>query len=275
MRILTLALPLAGLAAGALACGGEDAMQQTPTPVPAIADITTEQWTRLADRRLFFGHQSVGGNILDGVAEVLRDHPEIPLRVIETADPAAMRGPGLYHARIGKNGEPETKLASFKQIAAAGMGEGGTAMVKYCYVDVTGRTDPVALFESYRREVDSLRAAHPGLTIVHVTLPLETDWGEYFHWKRVIRGQLTTHRELNFLRQRYNERLRETYGGREPVFDLAHLQSIGADGKVRTVRYRRTRVPILAREWTYDGGHLNEAGRRRIAEAFLATLASL
>lgn len=250
-------------------------METTPRPAPSFGEVTTAGWERLASRRLFFGHQSVGGDILAGVDEVLREHPSIPLRVIETSDPSRMREPGLYHARIGENGKPATKLASFVQLASTGVADSGTALLKYCYVDVEGDTDPIALFEEYRRAVDALKAANPGLTIVHVTLPLQTDWGEYFHWKRVIRGQLTTHRELNWIRQRYNQRLRETYGGREPLFDLAHLQSIGADGTVRTVRYRRSRVPILAREWTYDGGHLNEQGRRRIAEAFLATLASL
>ncbi len=250
-------------------------MQQTVQPAPSFADVTPAEWSRLAQRRLFFGHQSVGGNILDGVAEVLRDNPAIGLRVVETDDPSQMTAPGLYHARIGKNGAPDTKLASFSRIAGTAMADSGTALLKYCYVDVTGGTDPAALFAAYQREVDAMKAAHPALTVVHVTLPLETDWGEYFHWKRVIRGQLTTHRELNWIRQGYNEALRRTYAGREPVFDLARLQATGADGVLQTVRYRRTRVPILARTWTEDGGHLNAAGRRRVAEAFLATLAKL
>jgi hypothetical protein len=260
---------------GLVACGGEDEMGQAGVEVPKVSEVSTEQWQRLAERRLFFGHQSVGNDILAGVEDVLKEHPEIALRVVETMEPARMREPGLYHARIGENGAPETKLASFINIASAGVADSGTALLKYCYIDVSGETDPAALFEAYQRDVDALKAANPGLTILHVTLPLQTDWGEYFHWKRVIRGKLTTHRELNHIRQDYNERLRAAYAGREPIFDLAHLQSIGPDGKVHTVRYRRSRVPILARAWTYDGGHLNEEGRRRIAEAFLVTLARL
>jgi hypothetical protein len=248
-------------------------MTQQQVAIPSLRDVTDEQWRRLAQRRVFFGHQSVGEDILAGVAEVLREHPAIGLRVVETDDPARMREPGLYHARIGKNYHPRTKLERFRELVPAAMADGGVALLKYCYVDVNGKTDPGALFEEYRREVDALRAAHPRLTIVHVTLPLETDWGTYFHWKRVIRNQLTTHRELNRLRLAFNERMRAAYGGREPVFDLAHLQSVGPDGTVQAVRYRFRKVPVLARAWTHDGGHLNEPGRRRIAEAFLVTLA--
>lgn len=250
-------------------------MPQPPVTIPTLADASPADWARLRNRRIFFGHQSVGGNIFDGVAEVLRDRPDLGLTVAETADPAQMSAPGIYHARIGRNGEPGTKLRSFSEIAASAMPDSGTAMVKYCYVDVSGKTDPGALFEEYRRAVEALRQDRPGLTVVHVTLPLETDWGEYFHWKRVIRGQLTTHRELNWIRQQYNERIRQTWGGKEPIFDLARYQAVGVDGQLRTVRYRWSRVPILAREWTNDGGHLNEAGRRRMAEAFLVTLAKL
>ena len=89
-------------------------------------------------------------------------------------------------------------------------------------------------------------------------------------WHLVYLG---AHRELNYIRHAYNERLRGFYGGREPFFDLAHRQSLGPDGRIVTVPHRRSRVPILARAWTSDGGHLNEEGRRRVAAGFLVALA--
>jgi hypothetical protein len=148
-------------------------------------------------------------------------------------------------------------------------------MMKYCYVDVTGQTDPVQLFDSYREAVDSLRASSPALSIVHLTMPLQKDWGTIHHLYVTMKGDRTTHRELNWIRQRYNERLRQTYGGKEPLFDVARLQSIGRDGRQRTARFRGQSVPVLAEEWTYDGGHLNEAGRRHVAEPFVVMLATL
>lgn len=244
----------------------------SPSPT-SLADVTPAEWQRLAARRLFFGHQSVGGNILDGVVKVLAEHPDIGLRVVEASDPARMTAPALYHARIGKNGAPQTKLESFRQIAGA-MGE-GAAMVKYCYVDVDAGTDPAKLFGAYRDGIAALKAANPSLTVVHLTLPLQADWGHFHHYWRVLRNQLTTYRELNSLRHAFNEQVRQTYGGRDPIFDLAQLQSVGADGREQAVRWQWRRVPVLARDWTEDGGHLNEAGRRRVGEAFLAFLAKL
>jgi lysophospholipase L1-like esterase len=77
---------------------------------------------------------------------------------------------------------------------------------------------------------------------------------------------------VNLIRHQYNELLRSTYVGKEPVFDLARLESTNADGTTETVRYEGQRVPVLATAWTSDGGHLNEAGRQRMAKALLTTL---
>lgn len=243
--------------------------------LPRLEDVTESQWEALRGGRFFFGHQSVGENVLTGVQELLAQHPHIGLDVLETADPSRMTEPALYHAKIGRNGEPATKLSEFATVASAGVAGSGTAMLKYCYVDVTRQTDPVQLFESYSEAMDSLRESNPGLRILHITLPLQKDWGTIHHLYVALKGDRTTHRELNWIRHRYNERLRRSYDGKEPIFDIARLQSIGRDGRERTVRFRGQRVPVLADEWTYDGGHLNEAARRRVGEAFLVMLATL
>lgn len=234
--------------------------------------VTPEQWKALETRRIFFGHQSVGGNLIQGVQEVL-SASRTALRVVETADPGVMSEPGLYHARIGFNGAPSSKLEAFAGIVGRVEGR-STAVLKYCYVDVTKDTDAAALFEEYRTVVEGLKALRPGVTILHVTVPLLADHGALRHAAAVVRGK-PTYREVNLIRGQYNDLLRQTYSGREPIFDLAQLESTKPDGSRATVRYRGRAIPVLAPEWTYDGGHLNEAGRRRMAERFLAALATL
>lgn len=265
--------------AGAVMVAGCDSGTSETTmnrnePASTFGEVAPDRWRELAEKRLFFGHQSVGGNLILGVQEVLARNPQIPLTVIETADPSRMTAPGLYHARVGRNGAPESKLDAFNSIVVEAVADSGTAMLKYCYADITKDTDPAALFAQYRSAVDALQAAHQGLTIVHVTLPLTADRGTLYHLAAVVRGK-TTHRQMNLVRKQYNEMLRSTYGGNEPIFDLASLESIGSDGAEANVRYRGEEVPVLATQWTYDGGHLNEAGRQRLAEAFLVTLAQL
>jgi hypothetical protein len=259
-------------ALSAAACRGGESATTMEQPVLSFEQITPEQWDRLASQRIFFGHQSVGSNIMDGIRDIMATNKNVRLNVVDAANVTDMTGPGFYHAPVGKNGEPSTKLADFRSRVPA-VADSGIAMMKYCYVDVALNTDPKKLFEEYRQTVDAIRAEHPNLTIVHMTLPLLTDAGTLRHVAAIARFK-PTGRQLNLIRHQYNEMLRTTYGGKEPVFDLARLEATLPNGEVKEVRYKGARFPVLAKEWTYDGGHLNEAGRRRIAEAFLATLVS-
>ena len=254
----------------AAACGGAE--QNEDFALSTIEDITSEQWQRLASARIFFGHQSVGGNVLEGVQEVLARRTDIPLKVIEIRSAGEIGAPGLYHAAVGENGKPATKLAAFRTIVGESVDE-GIALLKYCYVDIEADTDPAVLFAEYQQTVETLKAQRPDVKVVHVTLPLVTDIGTLRYVAARARG-LPTGRERNLIRHQYNELLRKAYAGREPIFDLARLESTNAAGEKVTVRFQGEAIPVLASEWTYDGGHLNEAGRRRMAEAFLVTLAN-
>jgi hypothetical protein len=240
---------------------------------PTFEQITTEQWSRLASAKIFFAHQSVGGNLLEGVQDVLRERADIPLRVMEISDPSEMTAPGLYHANVGKNGEPATKLQAFAHMVE-GAGDSDVALLKYCYADFRHGTDATQLFDEYRRKVEQIRAQRPDLAIVHVTVPLVTDAGTLRHIAAVVRRKPPA-REVNLIRHQFNELLRATYAGKEPLFDLARLEATDAAGNAVRVRYKGQSVPVLAAAWTFDGGHLNEVARRRMAQAFLASLATV
>jgi hypothetical protein len=267
--------PWAPLAMVLLAsCGGpEMTIPQAPeAPQATFAAVTRDQWRTLAGERMFFGHQSVGGNIIDGVKAVLADHPEIPLKVFDSSTLGSSSPPGLYQARIGQNGDPGSKLAAFDTIV--GRGAPSVGILKFCFVDVEGARNPDSLFAAYQSGIAALRARTPGLVVVHVTMPLTTTGeGRRDLLLARLRGRPTSY-ELNLIRNRYNALLRLAYVGQEPVFDLARLESTRADGtRAYFVRGADT-VYTLATDNTDDGSHLNARARRAVAEAFLATLAT-
>jgi hypothetical protein len=255
-------------------CGGVNAYDGTEIEM-TLADVTDAEWDGLANRRFFFGHQSVGRNILAGVRTLAAEDPRIQVNVVTDTDPASVAGPGLIEANIGRNGAPETKADAFGAALAGGFGDetGAVAMYKYCYVDVVPTTDPDALFEDYVRRTEALGERYPGLTLVHITLPLRVAETGPKEWLKTVLGR-ETEAALNYKRARFNDRLREHFSG-DPIFDLARLQSIRADGTVATSTYRGSRVPMLASEWSSDGGHLNDDGQRRLAGQFLTFLAKL
>jgi hypothetical protein len=242
---------------------------------PSLGDVTPAQWQRLAERRIFFGHQSVGGNILEGVRAVLAANPQIRLRLVQSRGSAVISVPALVEAPVGRNTDPASKAADFVAMLDEGVGgSDGVAMYKFCYVDVNAQTDPAALFRLYRESVERVRARHPELTIVHITMPLMTvERSARQVVRRIIRG--ASQADVEARRVAYNRLVLETYGGSQPVFDLARFESTRRDGTRSYFLFGGRPIYTLADEWSADGGHLNEAGQRFMGEQFLIFLARL
>jgi hypothetical protein len=260
----------------AAGCGKETGTgTMTNSNLPQLTDVDSASWARLAGRRVFFGHQSVGQNIVDGINGVLAANPQIRLRVVESKDLDTMSAAGFYHAPVGRNGFPEEKAAEFEAVADSAFAAGpGIGMVKFCYVDVGADTDPQALFDAYQRRMAALAARHPGLTLVHFTMPLTTSESGFRLLVKKVLGRPTA-RGLNAIRNRYNTLMLAAYSGRAPVFDLAKLESTRTGGSRSFFREGADTVYTLAEEYTADGGHLNEVSRRMVAEQLLILVARL
>jgi hypothetical protein len=115
------------------------------------------------------------------------------------------------------------------------------------------------------------------VTFVHVTVPLTTEPGLKEAAKNFVKrflGRPRSSRLDNVRRARYNELLREAYAGREPLFDLARLESTRPDGTRQLFREDGRDYEALVPAYTDDGGHLNASGRQMAARALLEFLAS-
>jgi lysophospholipase L1-like esterase len=146
--------------------------------------------------------------------------------------------------------------------------------VKLCYVDFHAGTDPAALFARYQSTLAELKRRHPGTTFVHFTAPLTITQGG---WKPLVKkliGRETSEPE-NARREAYNALVRSAYQGKEPLFDVARLESTRPDGGAETVAWKGQQVPVLVPAYTDDGAHLNAAGQDRVARALVAFLAGL
>lgn len=259
-----------------ISCGGDDVSEmKAATDASArqserMADLATVDWNALAGTRIYFGHQSVGANILEGLRELGPAAGTPPLRV-ESARGGDALGT-LYEFRIGENGEPASKMADFAQaLAQAGDSAQGVALFKYCYLDITATTDVDALFARHRETVRALRARHPGITLVHVTAPLTTVEPAHKLLVKKMLGKPTA-RDANARRNAFNSRLRREFAG-EPIFDLARVESTRPDGSRSQFVTEGDTVYTLAPEYTDDGGHLNARGRRIAAAELVALLA--
>jgi lysophospholipase L1-like esterase len=77
----------------------------------------------------------------------------------------------------------------------------------------------------------------------------------------------------NARREEFNALMRQAYQGREPLFDLAAVESTAPDGAGAVVEWSGRSIPVLAEAYSEDGGHLNEAGRLRAARELVRVLA--
>lgn len=269
-RIALVALALVGLGA----CGGVSPSEKG-SPMASVQSVPDSSWATLASKRVFFGHQSVGANIVQGIGDVLRDHPNIGLRVVD-GDSAADGGPAFAQALVGKNGDPAGKSDDFAARLEGGVGRHvDIAFHKYCYVDMPADADPKAVFAHYKATMDRLHAEFPNVTFVHVTTPLVTVPGDPRALIKRLLGQAPLRLRANLVREQFNDLMRREYGGREPLFDLSLIESTRPDGARETVSFGNRFGYALVPAYASDGAHLNEAGRRRAAESLLVFLAEL
>lgn len=276
--MLLLTVVVSAIAVGVFILGTSLRMgrRASSQPLRRLTDLPAKALGRLNEKTMFFGHQSVGHNIIDGVRDLVADHKSLNLCIVETKEAGGIDDAVFAHAPVGCNREPGSKLAEFCEILENGLGDKvDVAFLKFCYVDVRSDSDPVALLDAYVKIVEALKARFPNVAFVHLTVPLRSPSNTVkgilkVNFKRVL-GR-TTVLDDNYVRMRYNELLRERFSGREFLFDLAGYESTDPEGMQWFVSWKGHEVPVLVPSYTDDGGHLNALGRRHVAEQLLIGL---
>ncbi|MCP4261208.1 MAG: hypothetical protein GY774_27430 [Planctomycetes bacterium] len=73
-----------------------------------IADMPADVWERLTEVAIFFGHKSVGYNIVDGIRDLMDSYGFLNFRINEAKAAGRVNGAMLVHAPVGWNLEPGT-----------------------------------------------------------------------------------------------------------------------------------------------------------------------
>jgi len=228
-------------------------------------------WDQLAQKRVCFGHQSIGANLLSGLSALGGRR----LDIVEGVDPEIFQRPVFAHFRIGQNGDPLSKCRAFAQVINDGVGARvDLAFFKFCYVDITAKTDCNELFQRYQEIMDSLSRRYPKVAFFHVTVPLRRVSGGVLGWLREKSGGVDPEREDQVQRHAFNQLLRDVYGKSGRLFDLAQEEATAQDGKPSAFQYRGEPVQNLVSDYTDDGGHLNRQAAEHIAGRLLVCLSA-
>ena len=221
---------------------------------------------KIEKMEIFFGHQSVGQNIIEGIGQI---DGNIPVYSHPPTDSTA----GIYHVYIGENGNPKRKIDEFVKMAESIPDTvKATTFMKFCFLDIDETTDINSLFDYYKAEMETLGESKGNLNIIHFTVPLMAKQTGLKAAAKKILGKNVTGTNDNLNRFEFNELIRKSFGKR--VFDLAKYESTLPDGSRLTAVNTGVPYEILYPEYSDDGSHLNKSGSRYIAEELFVFLAS-
>ena len=258
-----------------IACEGGK-MPEKGVSLTSITNIPESTWKRLSEKGIYFGHQSVGYNILDGLKDVLKENPQIKLSIVETHDQAMFNKPVFAHSALGKNMDPLSKIDAFAEFMEQGIGsKADLAFFKFCFVDITADADVQNIFAHYKNMMGNLRDIYPKTSFIHITVPLTTIQTGSKAWIKKLIGRPIGGYSDNMKRNEFNDMLRKEYGGREPIFDLPNIESTYPSGKQESFTKDGLIYCAMVPQYTQDGGHLNEKGRKIVGQELLVLLAKL
>ncbi|MBN1952328.1 MAG: hypothetical protein JW801_14100 [Bacteroidales bacterium] len=221
----------------------------------------------LSGKKIFFGHQSVGYEIIGGVSQLMKDYPDLQLNIVETRDTSDFNQAVFAHSRIGKNRHPELKILDFCSIMNGGMAQkADIVFFKFCFVDVDRNTDIERIFNEYIAKTREIQNLNPDLKIIHLTVPVRVKPDGF---KGFLNRVLL--RDHNINRNNFNNMLRKHFPPQD-LFDLALYESRSVNKERISYKMWGTQVFSLDPDITYDGGHLNDKGARYIAEKLLIKL---
>lgn len=265
--------------------------QQTAGDTAAQVDLSSLDrigescWADLRDKRVYFAHDDLGAEIARGAETILGRKSEIGLKVLSFrheereakgrerrggGEAGAFDSPGVFHAVIGHNGEPEDKIDAFEEFLLSPEGaKVDVAVLKLSCADIGRSTDVVRVLDRYSQAIDAVHAARPNLRFIHCTAPLrEPDHGA----KAVIKKMVGAGTDAaNATRGRYNDLLRKRFVN-SVIFDIARAESRRLDGTEETVVIKNERWPALSAEYGKGAHDLTEAGRVMLGRELLVAL---
>jgi hypothetical protein len=152
--------------------------------------ITTADLTAVARARVFFGHFSVGMNVLNAVPGVYADHGVSAPSIEQGGTQPGPNGGFIAHQFIGTEVDGKPPLEDFDRIMRGGMGRQVDVALMNCWGDVKSNTDVDALFASYRDTMAALERDFPNVTFIHVTEPLTSEPGLFAELKTRLKALL-------------------------------------------------------------------------------------
>ena len=97
-----------------ISCSGDE--NTTSNPRHATNGISSSAWKLLAQKKIYFGHRSVGNNIIQGIRDLMSTNPQIRLNIVEPNGKYDQQGGYFVHSRIGHNEPPQSIAREYSRL---------------------------------------------------------------------------------------------------------------------------------------------------------------
>jgi len=216
--------------------------------------------------KILFGHRSVGSNIMDGIIRLNEEIPKLSLVITDQKNLLQKDSVVFYHYKNGENTFPYSKVDSFYSNITKFNQRVNIAFFKFCYADITRKTDVEKLFAYYKEKMSLIESSSPNIRFIHFTVPLKTKPKGF---KGAIKSLIKW--DDNRKRNEFNNMIRKEYPENK-IFDLARYESTYMDNSIEN---SINGVPALRSDLTSDGGHLNALGEDYIGALLLLKINSI
>ena len=237
--------------------------------------ITSKQWDTLSGKKIYFGHQSVGNDIINGINIIIVENKSIKIRTVESYDLDKIDGGAFIHSRIGSNDNVFSKNEDFIKNLTNSIEGVDIAFIKYCYLDIGYSSDVQKIFLNYKDLFEKLKKKSPNTLFVVFTVPLTTIQDGPKAWIKSIIGKPVAGIDDNVKRNQFNKLIVDEFQGKMPVFDIAAIEATRPDGKKTIFEKNGIEYFAMYKGYSDDGGHLNIQGQKKVAEQLLVFLAGL
>lgn len=238
-------------------------------------DHAGELFEQLSDKKIYFGHQSVGRNILGGLESWLNE-TGASMEIVESRDFSNVPGAALVHFAVGQNGDPIGKVDDFvSMMDQVSEEEQALAFFKFCYVDFTSETDVERIYAHLKKNMLELEERYPQISFIASTVPYTGVQGGLRALAKKILGQAPYGALENIKRKEFNDLVMTDLSEILPVFDLGAAQTTRPDGSLESYRYKGEDYPCIPAFYRSDYGHLNASGSRIVSFNLLAFLAQV
>lgn len=223
----------------------------------------------LSQKNIYFGHRSVGENIIAGINKIISENAKNAIIIKEYINKDTIEANYFLHSNIGENGYPQSKFDEFTNIIGnLAKRNLNIAMMKLCFVDITKNTNIEVVFNSYVKMIDTLQQKYPKIKFIHFTVPLKSEPSLFNKLKDKIKGNDNYDPQDNLARNRYNELVFSKFP-KADIFDLAGVESTFPNGKRESIIVDGRPCYTLIKDYSDDGGHLNELGKKIVSEKLI------